>query len=122
MVGKEDELESDYYERAYENLVSYHGMEKNTLVDVFTDDPKWCLSNLNLPIGQVLTAQTAARDLSCFAMYSSLILSASTFSWWAANLTERPPATVFAPHPLSVAQPKLSGSIDWVKVNRNQTI
>jgi len=118
MVGKQDELSAGYYLEAYKKLVSVHGILNNAAVDVFSDDPDWCQSNLTFPIGVLHHSQTAAEDLRLFSKYEYMILSASTFSWWAANLSERTPNSVVAPSPMLIAQPRLTANSGWLQICR----
>lgn len=58
-------------------------------IRIFTDDPEWCARNLDLAAPLVIRVGRPERDLVEFSQHRALVLSPSTFSWWAAALADR---------------------------------
>lgn len=117
MVGKSDELSLDYYREAYSTLLKKNRLPANTKLDIFTDDPEWCENNLNIPVGKIYSNHKAVADFLLFSEYENMILSASTFSWWAAKLNPCI-SSVVAPDPFSSGNPNLKADAYWLVVNR----
>lgn len=58
-------------------------------VFVVSDDPDWCRSHLDLGVPfECWSGGSAVEDMKLLAGCRSLVLSRSTFSWWAAMLSE----------------------------------
>ncbi|MFG1592805.1 alpha-1,2-fucosyltransferase [Halobacteriovorax sp. CON-3] len=78
-------ISSDYYYNAILRL-----KEKNDLKRciVFSDDREWCLSNLKLPLNfEVFDESLVLREeFYCLSKFKNIVISNSTFSWWAAVL------------------------------------
>ena len=118
MVGKPGAVGLDYFSKALDLLKRTHGLRSMVPVRIFSDDPEWCKKNLNLPSAAYEAQRTAFEDLTEMASFEYLVLSGSTFSWWAANLTVRNPATVIAPSPM---MPSLDPELEnpgWLRVAR----
>ncbi|KGJ81793.1 hypothetical protein GY21_01610 [Cryobacterium roopkundense] len=111
-------LGPDYYARAVRELREAHRLPASEPVTIFSDDPQWCRDNLELPTAQYPEPLTAAGDLAALAQHEFLVLSGSTFSWWAASLTHRAPDSVVAPDPF-VPRQKLPLDMEgWLAVSR----
>lgn len=117
MVGKPGAVGPDYFAAAFDVLRRTHRLRTVTPVRIFSDDPEWCKKNLDVPSATYGTQQTAFEDLMEMASFEYLILSGSTFSWWAANLKNRAPATVLAPRPIMPGfDPRLQ-NLGWLFVS-----
>jgi len=68
---------------------------------VFSDDPAWAASSLALPgpweVVRVNGPDSARRDMQLMSQCKHAIIANSSFSWWAAWLTERPGKMIVAP-------------------------
>jgi hypothetical protein len=91
-------LPSAYYESAI-NLVKGRVIDPHFFV--FSDDPAWARANIaiNAPATYVSheTVDAAFDDLYRMAACQHHIVANSTFSWWAAWLSEAPSSLVVAP-------------------------
>lgn len=111
-VGNTMILPPVYYEQALMRLIHAHGLkEPSTTITVYSDDPEWCASELHFDCAVTYapradTKQDFAALLSC----EYLVLSRSTFSWWAAVLPRRPEDHVVAPYPFV---PASDGYLDY---------
>ncbi|MGY1805886.1 alpha-1,2-fucosyltransferase [Blastococcus sp. SYSU D00669] len=112
-------LAPDYYPRALEALTSTNGLGSDARVAVYSDDPDWCRQELRLPNARYVVPGNAAEDMIALSRHRYLVLSGSTFSWWAASLSERPPMSVAAPAPFSMVPGQRLESRDWVLVPRS---
>lgn len=75
----------------YRKLALYAGQCGANLDRVFvvSDDPDWCRSHLDLGVPfECWSGGSAVEDMRFLAGCRSLVLSRSTFSWWAAMLSE----------------------------------
>lgn len=112
-------LDAEYYGRALAQLRTLHDLRDDEPVSVFSDDPDWCRQNLNLPAARFVRPADAATDLLRLAAHPLLVLSGSTFSWWAALLQDRPAGTVVAPHPFTLIPGQVLGVPGWVTQSRD---
>ena len=92
-------LAQEYYEKATRYLEGKYLIEK---IFIFSDDPDWCSDNLQLARDQVIVSgrtgpSSAATELLLMSYASYFIISNSTFSWWAAWLSNSPADHVVAP-------------------------
>lgn len=99
MVGKSAELGPNYYHTALARLRTTHAVDPSDGVTVFSDDPDWCRRELAIRSAYYVERKTAAQDLHALGSHEFLVLSGSTFSWWASLLADRDPSTVCAPAP-----------------------
>jgi hypothetical protein len=118
MVGKSGAVDRHYFSAAWELLKGNHGLSPMTPVRIFSDDPEWCKKNLDLPSASHEPQRTAFEDLTDMASFEYLILSGSTFSWWAANLRSRNPATVVTPSPIIPGFDPHLQNPGWLLVSR----
>jgi len=69
---------------------------------VFSDDISWCLKNLRLDNGDFVNLKDSKinfiNDFWLLSLCKHTIIPNSTFSWWAAWLSENPDKIVVAPH------------------------
>ena len=81
-------------------------------VRVFSDDPQWCFENLP----GIVEDGSEIEDLAKMTKCRELVISNSSFAWWAAWMSQKP---VTYPDPWFTAQPvgdmHWSG---WLKVQR----
>jgi hypothetical protein len=94
-AGNAMELSPDWYRRSLAVVYDAAGAPIDT--EVVTNDPDWCRRHLDLggPY-RVLPTGTPLDDLRSLAASDFLVTSRSTFSWWAAAVSD---ATVVAPDP-----------------------
>jgi hypothetical protein len=71
--------ENGYYDRATECF-----SDLDVVFLLVSDDPEWCRANFRLPNALVADAAPAPVHLALLARCDHLILTNSTFSWWAA--------------------------------------
>lgn len=83
----------DYYERAMDHMRAV-GFEQFV---VFSDDREWVSENLARRNVTLAPAGSALDDFLGMASASALIMSNSSFSWWAAYLGSRRDITVVGP-------------------------
>ena len=114
-------LDEKYYTKALELLID-KGSFQETQIQLFSDDPikgKKMLSDMGCE--RVRTFETEnlrpAQELLIMSEHSRIILSNSTFSWWAGYFAEGR-ATVIAPNPLMKRSASdLSRSPNWTYVD-----
>lgn len=94
-AGNACELPAEWYRRALEMVYVLGG--KKVVTEVVTNGPKWCRRNLDLgrPY-KILPTGTAVEDMRILAASDFIVISRSTFSWWAAAISD---AIVVAPDP-----------------------
>lgn len=104
-------LETSYYIRAMEYMNSVYP-EATYLM--FSDDPAWCRTVF--PDVKVAERKQDYQDLSSMAQCDGLIMSNSTFSWWAAAaLPENKP--VVAPREWKIGKPPSDFWLPhWVRI------
>ncbi|WP_373427709.1 alpha-1,2-fucosyltransferase [Arthrobacter sp. B2I5] len=94
-------LSPNYYRIALKSLVAANGLDvKSTRITVFSDDVAWCQRELQFDFPVVYSPPRDTRD-DFLSLLSSdyLVLSRSTFSWWAGVLPDRPRQHVISPYP-----------------------
>ncbi|WP_078713204.1 alpha-1,2-fucosyltransferase [Agreia bicolorata] len=85
-------IRPDFYLEATERL----GVSIRDTV-MFTDDPDYVIQTFALPSSQIIGPSDAATDLETLVLMSmgnGMVLPNSTFSWWAAELMNRPERTI----------------------------
>lgn len=74
---------------------------KNPTVFIFSDDPEWVRSNLEVPFPSVVVdvngADDAHQDLWLMRSCQRFVIANSSLSWWAAWLSDAPKKMVVAP-------------------------
>jgi len=86
-------------------VAGLHNLEEITLIKrayVFSDDIEWCKENLKLPIETHFVSSkdnslSDVEELMLMSLGWNFVISNSTFSWWAANLSNDWPKHVVAP-------------------------
>ena len=86
-------------------VAGLHKLEEITVIKrayVFSDDIEWCKENLKLPIETHFVsgsedAKTDVDELLIMSFGCNFIISNSTYSWWAANLSLSTNKKVIAP-------------------------
>lgn len=69
-------------------------------VHIFTDDERWVTENLAGRLGASVVKAAGGsplRELVELSLYSNFVISNSTFSWWAANISIASPKVVVVP-------------------------
>jgi hypothetical protein len=93
-------LPISFYIRAMKLMAQKKGISKFYL---FSDDIKWVKSNFpidyNLHFIDSSASHSAAVDMCLMAKFSDMIISNSTFGWWAATLRTNENGLVFYPNP-----------------------
>lgn len=86
----------EYYQRAAGHLLAKH---VDAELFIFSDDPAWCRDQFDLPAPtHVMSGENAAfEDLILMSRCDHAVITASTFSWWAAWLGEEDGGEVVAP-------------------------
>lgn len=110
--GNEMVLSPRYYRQALNALLKACDLTQSPItVTVYSDDPDWCSTELNfdVPVRYSPRADTK-EDFAALLSCEYLVLSRSTFSWWAAVLPQRPESHVIAPHPFV---PASVGQLDY---------
>lgn len=100
-VGNPILLSPEYYREALNTLIASTGIDRESCsVTVYSDDPSWCSQQLKFDVDVNYAPQASTlHDFRKLMMCEFLILSRSTFSWWAAVLPLRKPGRVVAPFP-----------------------
>jgi hypothetical protein len=93
MLAAEGGVPAAVYRAAADRVQAATGLP----IEVVSDDIPWCRAQLGVEGATFREGGTAAEDLRALADSAHLICSPSTFSWWAATLRPRDPATVLAP-------------------------
>jgi hypothetical protein len=95
-AGNRSELPAEWYQRALDMVYELGGDAVET--EVVTDSPEWCEQNLDLgrKFKVVPPTGTPLDHLRYLAAADFVVISRSTFSWWAAAISD---ATVIAPDP-----------------------
>jgi hypothetical protein len=119
MVGHGSVLSPTFYLRALRALRAAHDLEEATEVAVYSDDPAWCREMLSIPRARYVPAGNAAEDLMALAGHRFLVLSGSTFSWWASRLRPRAQHEVVAPRPFSMVPGQRLEQAEWLPVRRD---
>lgn len=91
-------LPIEYYERAAAALLQQ--LPEPPHFYVFSDDPKWCRTNIELPSTTTFVSRaesTSHEDMLLMSMCSHHIIANSSFSWWGAWLSASPEKVVIAP-------------------------
>lgn len=79
----------------YRHAMSLFPPHTNFLV--FSDDPEWCRRNFSGERIEVMDTGSALSDFAMMRCCGHYIVANSTFSWWAAYLSENPKARIIAP-------------------------
>jgi len=94
-AGNPNELPAEWYRRALEMVYALGG--NSVVTQVVTNGPEWCRQNLDLERPyDILPTGTPLEDMRILAASDFMVISRSTFSWWAAAISD---ATVVAPDP-----------------------
>lgn len=91
-------LDLDYYEAALHQI---RASTPGAHFHVFSDDPKWCATNLqadDLTVHTHSDAFSPLTDLYLMSLASHHIIANSSFSWWAAWLGKKADQQVILPH------------------------
>lgn len=110
-------LSPDYYRQALSSLIERRGLSTEHLtITVFSDDPEWCAKEMSFdtPVTYSPPRDTLA-DFSSLMECEYLVLSRSTFSWWAAVLPDRPEANVISPYPYTPEPDWLLDYEGWLR-------
>lgn len=101
-AGNPMELPAEWYRRALDMVYVLGGDAVET--KVATNGPEWCEQNLDFGRAyRILPAGTALEDMRSLAASDFIVVSRSTFSWWAAAISD---ATVIAPDPWFPEMPR----------------
>lgn len=88
----------DYYKRGVEYIAK--SLDNPTLF-VFSDDPSWVKSNLDLPYECIFVSNNSGaksyEDMRLMSICKHNVIANSSFSWWGAWLNNNPDKIVIAP-------------------------
>lgn len=109
---------ASYFRRAVEYLDSE---DEVTEIFVFSDDISWCEENLDFGVPMSFVdidegEQSAVANLFALSMSRRLVISNSTFGWWAAWLSGLAGTSVVAPTPWFASQDRVGDQVaraDW---------
>lgn len=92
-------LDKDYYPRSFQKIKDIAPVEH---VYIFSDDIDWCRKNISfdLPttfVGEEFAGEKATGHFELMRACKYFIIPNSTFSWWAAWLSDSPEKIVIAP-------------------------
>lgn len=106
-AGNPRELPAEWYRSALDVAHAAAGDVVET--EIVTNDPEWCRRNLDLGrVHGIRPPGTALEDLRALATADFVVISRSTFSWWAAAVSD---ATVVAPYPWFPRMPPAASQV-----------
>lgn len=107
-------LPIEYYENAIESLGKYE------FLLIFSDDIKWCKSNLKFENMIFIENNNEIKDLKLMSECKNNIIANSTFSWWSAWLNSNKEKKIIAPKKWFGEKSGLNSSeiipLDWIKI------
>lgn len=110
----------DYYSKGLQ--IASKGL-KNPIVFIFSDDSEWVRNNLELPFESVIVdindADNAHQDLWLMKSCQRFVIANSSFSWWAAWLSDAPKKIVVAPKNWFLSNQFDSSDLvpsDWIRL------
>lgn len=114
-------LSDDYYEKAFQAISEKTAIEK---VYVFSDDIAWCRENMQFPIETMYVDNSFSgeRGIGHFWLMTQcnhFVIPNSTFSWWAAWLSERTGKQVVVPKKWLADEAVNYNDVcpsDWIKI------
>lgn len=112
MLATPTAVPPDWFARALDALRRGNHALESCPVHVWSDDPEWCRTELDLgsPF-DVMPAAAPVAHLAALANCSGLVISRSTFSWWAARLAMDRGAAVVYPSPWWTDMPDLDRTL-----------
>ncbi|MGY3564826.1 alpha-1,2-fucosyltransferase [Sinomonas sp. RB5] len=110
-VGNPMLLSPNYYNSALKMLSEDASATLSDLdIVIYSDDPEWCRANMRFEgLVSYGASSSTIDDFRSLLSCEYLILSRSTFSWWAGALPDRGPRKVVAPYPFTTFQSSLEG-------------
>ncbi len=111
---------SAYYDRAIARLLP---VAKKPIFYVFSDDPEWARSNI-IPPGETIyvdhnSCTEPFEDLRLMSACRHFVIANSSFSWWAAWLSDRAGKQVIAPQKWFQSEEKDTSDqtpTDWYRI------
>jgi hypothetical protein len=99
-IGTAPTLSVRYYADAFRAVCRARELDAAaTMALLVSNDPAWATANLRLPTSRVLaTSGSALEDLGVLTRADGIVMSHSTFSWWAARFADSS-TVVAAPRP-----------------------
>jgi len=83
-------LTVDYYQEAVKRV-------KTSKIYIFSDDIKWCKNNLQFDVPVKYVQDEDYNELYLISLCKNIIISNSSFGWWAAYLNNRVDSTIIVP-------------------------
>lgn len=86
-----------YYKDYYLKMMSY--FDKDYLFVIFSDDTQWCkeqFANCGYNV-KIIENEPPYHDIYLMSLFKNIIISNSSFSWWAAYLNKHPDKVIIAP-------------------------
>jgi hypothetical protein len=112
----------DYYQEAINYLESKFGLLRKL---IFSDDPDWCKNNLQVNKSYKIFKNNNFNDyeeLTLMAKCKYFIIANSSFSWWAAYLSETDETRIVAPQNWfkdSSLEPQNIIPENWMRINNS---
>lgn len=110
---------SEYYKNAVIKIAS---MVDNPSFFIFTNDSKWCRSNIDLPNSYIIDNNVGEKsywDMFLMSRCRHNIIANSSFSWWGAWLNENKSKIVIAPNKwVNLDNTEIEDILlsDWIKL------
>jgi len=114
-----DVVDVNYYQKAFKELSS---RVLNLNVFIFSDDINWCKKNLSFIKNSTFCSFTMLNDFHLMSLCKYFIITNSTFSWWAAYLSNHKEKIVIAPskwHRTNLKLLKDASPPNWIIINNN---
>jgi glycosyltransferase involved in cell wall biosynthesis len=83
-------LSSEYYTEAVKKV-------ETSKIYIFSDDINWCKTNLKFNVPVEYIKDEDYNELYLISLCKNIIISNSTFGWWAAYLNDRKDSTIIVP-------------------------
>lgn len=121
MLGTQSAVPAAWFGRALERLKCELGGQLPLPVRLWSDDPEWCRRELDLGVPFEVTDEASPIEhLAALAHCRALVVSRSTFSWWAAAVASGRGVPIIFPCPWWGAAPHLDAVVipgAWLPVS-----
>ena len=98
MIDKPSAVPAEWFRHA--TAVALASISSPLKIRVFSDDPRWCRANLDIGHNfEIAGDDDVIQQLGDLGKCRALVISRSTFSWWAARIAMEHAATIVYPTP-----------------------